>query len=543
MDLYTIRKELSEGKSIYDLPLRVTYYARVSTEKEEQKNSLGNQDTYYKNKILSTPKWILVHGYTDDGITGTSTKKRKDFNSMIEDGLNDKYDLILTKEVCRFARNTLDTLRLTRDLLAKGKGVYFELDNINTLEQEGELRLTIMASLAQDESRRISERVKFGFKRSIENGRVLGNNSIWGYEKDNCKLKLNEEEAQIVKKIYEIYSTGKIGIRKIGKELARQGIYTRDGEEFAYSTIKNILTNPKYKGFYSGNKTRVIDFMTKQRVYLGEDEIVEYKAKEDVVPQVVDDKIWERCNEIFKKRSEQAKSLTKGYNNKYKYSGKIFCKHDGQSYWRSINRGKEFWQCSLYNKKGTQGCEHNVNVYTETLDLVFVKIFKELFVHKDEFINNLLEKSMTYIKECMTGNDMQRLEEKIEKTKKERKKLIKLYTTDLIDEKEFEEENNIYNDKINKLEDEYNKLNESRNLNNINQLEENLRKSFQKDMDFNLGVPDEIIDKILDKIEVERLEDNGLANLEIFLSVGIRLNILYKKKKIIKYIEQQKVAI
>ena len=176
------------------------------------------------------------------------------------------------------------------------------------------------------------------------------------------------------------------------------------------------------------------------------------------------------------------------------------------------------------------------------MDLVFVKIFKELFVHKDEFINNLLEKSMTYIKECMTGNDMQRLEEKIEKTKKERKKLIKLYTTDLIDEKEFEEENNIYNDKINKLEDEYNKLNESRNLNNINQLEENLRKSFQKDMDFNLGVPDEIIDKILDKIEVERLEDNGLANLEIFLSVGIRLNILYKKKKIIKYIEQQKVA-
>ena len=119
MDLYTIRKELSEGKSIYDLPLRVTYYARVSTEKEEQKNSLGNQDTYYKNKILSTPKWILVHGYTDDGITGTSTKKRKDFNSMIEDGLNDKYDLILTKEVCRFARNTLDTLRLTRDLLAE----------------------------------------------------------------------------------------------------------------------------------------------------------------------------------------------------------------------------------------------------------------------------------------------------------------------------------------------------------------------------------------------------------------------------------------
>ncbi len=127
MDLYTIRRELMSGKTIYDLPLRVTYYARVSTDKEEQKNSLENQDIYYKNKILEAPMWTLVHGYSDKGITGTSTKKRRDFNDMIADGLNDMYDLILTKEVCRFARNTLDTLQLTRNLLAKGKGVFLNL--------------------------------------------------------------------------------------------------------------------------------------------------------------------------------------------------------------------------------------------------------------------------------------------------------------------------------------------------------------------------------------------------------------------------------
>ena len=212
MDLYTIRRELMSGKTIYDLPLRVTYYARVSTDKEEQKNSLESQDIYYKNKILETPMWTLVHGYSDKGITGTSTKKRRDFNDMIADGLNDMYDLILTKEVCRFARNTLDTLQLTRNLLAKGKGVYFELDNINTLEQEGELRLTIMASLAQDESRRISERVKFGFKRSIEKGRVLGNNSIWGYEKNNCKLEINEDEAKIVMERFKKFNIDVIKI-------------------------------------------------------------------------------------------------------------------------------------------------------------------------------------------------------------------------------------------------------------------------------------------------------------------------------------------
>lgn len=173
MELYEIRKALMSGKTIYDLPLRVTYYARVSTGKEEQKKSLENQDVYYKNKILSVPKWTLIPGYTDNGITGTSTKKRNDFNNMIQDGMEDRYDLILTKEVCRFARNTLDTLQHTRNLLSKGKGIYFELDNINTFEQEGELRLTIMASLAQDESRRISERVKFGFNRSIESRKSI----------------------------------------------------------------------------------------------------------------------------------------------------------------------------------------------------------------------------------------------------------------------------------------------------------------------------------------------------------------------------------
>ncbi len=542
MDLYTIRRELMSGKTIYDLPLRVTYYSRVSTEKDEQKNSLDNQEIYYKNKILDTPMWTLVDGYSDRGITGTSTKKRKDFNEMISDGLNDMYDLILTKEVCRFARNTLDTLQLTRSLLAKGKGVYFELDNINTLEQEGELRLTIMASLAQDESRRISERVKFGFKRSIEKGRVLGNNAIWGYEKDNCKLKMNEDEAKIVKRIYEIYASGDIGIRKVGKKLEEEGILTKKGETFAYSTIKNILTNPKYKGFYSGNKTRVIDFMTKQRVNLGEDEIVEYKATDDVVPQIVDEKIWKKCNEIFKERSERAKSETTGYNTKYKYSGKIYCKKDGQCYWRTISRGREFWQCALYKKKGISGCANNVNIYTETLDEVLKRIFNEMFINKEKFIENLLNKCKECFEDCSTEIDITSLQNKIESLKKEKKKLIKLYTTELIDEKEFEEENNIYNEKISAYEEEKNKLIMSRNKDEIDDKMQIIKKSFEKDFEFFQGIPAQLVDVILDKIKVERLDDTGLANLEIVLKVGITIELLYKKKKIIKYIDKQKIA-
>ena len=542
MDLYTIRKELMKGKSIYDLPLRVTYYARVSTEKEQQKNSLENQDTYYRNKILENKNWVLVKGYTDDGITGTSTKKRDDFNEMIQDGLDDLYDLILTKEVCRFARNTLDTLQITRNLLAKGKGVYFELDNINTLEQEGELRLTIMASLAQDESRRISERVKFGFSRAIEKGRVLGNNAIWGYEKNKCKLERNEEEAEIVKRIYEIYSTGKVGIRKIGKELAKEGIYTRKGEIFAYSTIKNILTNPKYKGFYSGNKTRVIDFMSKQRVNLGEDEIVEYKTTEDIVPEIIDEEMWQRCNEIFKQRSERAKSKSLGYNNKYKYSGKIFCKKDGQSYWRSANRGKEFWQCALYKNKGKIGCSDNVNIYTETLDNILIEIFNKFFINKELFINELIEKTAQCIQDNSSNIDVKKIENKIEELQKAKKKLIKLYTTDLINEKEFKEESNLYNKNIEKLQSEYENLLISRNSNSIDEKKKILEMSFKRDMEFSEGMPSQLIDEILQKIRVEKIDDSGLANLQITLNIGIILNVLYKRQKIIKYINMQKIA-
>ena len=167
-------------------------------------------------------------------------EKRDNFNRMIEDAKYKKFDLILTKEVSRFARNTVDTLTTVRELLNSGVGVFFESDNINTLSNEGELRLTIMSSLAQDESRKISERVKFGFKQSIKKGNVLGNNRIWGYKKEDKKLVIVEEEAEIVRKIFELYSTEQFGIRRIGEELAKLGYYTNQHKVFAFSTIKNI---------------------------------------------------------------------------------------------------------------------------------------------------------------------------------------------------------------------------------------------------------------------------------------------------------------
>ncbi len=534
MDLYTIRKELSSGKTIYDLPLRVTHYSRVSTEKDAQKSSLVNQENYYENKILSIPKWTLVKGYTDNGITGTSTKKRNDFNDMIQDGLNDKYDLILTKEVCRFARNTLDTLQITRDLLTKGKGVVFELDNINTLETEGELRLTIMASLAQDESRRTSERTKFGFARSIEKGRVLGNNSIWGYKKQDCKLVIVEDEAEIVRRIYEIYSSGKIGIRKIGSELAKEGIYTNDGNVFAYSTIKNILLNPKYKGFYCGNKSQVIDFISKQRAVFEKEDWVQYKADENVVPAIVDAKLWEKCNTIYNNRSLKAKQeCSSGYNNKYKYSGKIYCKKDGWAYWRTIARNKEFWQCALYKKEGKKGCNDNVNLYTEKIDEILKGIFNKLFKNKLKYIDTLLNDCTSVMNDCSFEDSIKRKNLELENLCREKKKLIKLYTSDLITEQEFKEANNEYIEKINYKQKECEDLLEASKLNNTSERMKLLKSSFIKELEFNNGIPDEIVQNMLNKITVEKIDDK-YARLNISLNTGISTSVLYSKGKILK---------
>ena len=178
MNLYDIRNCLASGVSIYDLHLNVTYYARVSTDKYDQLNSLENQIAYYEQFIKNNPNWTFIKGYVDEGITGTSTAKRDDFKRMIKDAKNNKFNLIITKEISRFARDTLDSIQYTRKLLEYGVGVLFQYDHINTFNADSELRLTIMASIAQEEVRKLSERVKFGFQMSIDKGNVLGNNSI-----------------------------------------------------------------------------------------------------------------------------------------------------------------------------------------------------------------------------------------------------------------------------------------------------------------------------------------------------------------------------
>ena len=219
MDLHNIRQQL-HTKSLYDIPLRVTYYARVSSDSDEQLNSLGNQIGYYEEMIRKNSAWTFVPGYVDEGLSGISTKRRENFNRMVEDAEAGNFDLIITKEISRFARNTLDSIQYTRQLLAAGVGVFFQNDNINTFDEDSELRLSIMSSIAQDELRKLSSRVKFGHQQAIKSSVVLGNSRIFGYVKDGGRLVIDEAQAPMVRELFELYSTDQYSTGKRATEIS-----------------------------------------------------------------------------------------------------------------------------------------------------------------------------------------------------------------------------------------------------------------------------------------------------------------------------------
>ena len=246
---------------------KVAIYARVSTEHEAQINALGNQIQYYDNILAAHLDWELVGRYIDEGITGTSVNKRKNFMKMMDDALKGKFSLIITREVSRFARNTVDTLQQTRILKRNGVEVYFTEDNIWTMnDEDGELRLTLMATLAQNESKKISVRVKAGQKISFENGVLYGNGNVLGYDRDGHNLVINREQAKTVKMIFDMYLEGK-GCTIIARELERRGRLTSMGlTRWQPGTISRVLRNPFYCGRIVYRKQFVPDYLEQKKI-------------------------------------------------------------------------------------------------------------------------------------------------------------------------------------------------------------------------------------------------------------------------------------
>ena len=533
MDIYEIRTALHSGKSIYDLPLRVTYYARVSTDKDEQRHSLTAQVRYYTEYIQRNPQWVFVEGYVDEGISGTTVGKRENFLKMVQDAEAGQFDFILTKEISRFSRNTLDSIKYTQDLLRFGVGVLFESDNINTLMPDAELRLTIMSSIAQDEVRKISERVKFGFKRAIEHGVVLGNNKIWGYEKRDGRLVIQEEEAEVVRTIFNLYANERLGIRGIAQQLASMGYQNTRGNEFSFSTIRGILSNPKYKGYYCGRKSSKLDYRTKDiKVFDPEDWVLYKDESGQVVPALVSEELWDKANRILEKRSvKQGEDGKTSYQNRYPYSGKIICGVHKQPYYRSLYRyksgDKEVWQCREYSRKGRTGCSSPV-LYTSELDAIMRQVLEELSLNKAEIIHDLLHLYTSIGNGNNVEEEIGRCKGNIEAILKRKDKLLDLSIDGKIADDEFAQRNGRFNDEIRRLRQRLDTLEQERSKNReMLQSIDTLRQAITQDLDFTDGFSIGVIDSLLDRMEVH--PQDGEKKSEIHVSVY--LNVISEQEQ------------
>ena len=414
MNYDEIVKAIMLGEKIYNLPLRVCYYCRVSTDSDVQLNSLDNQLGYYENYIKSKPKWTFVDGYVEEGVTGVRVDKRINFKKMIRDAKQNKFDLIITKEVSRFARDLEDSIHYIRELKDSGVGVFFENQNLNTFDSNSELILNIMFNLAQDESRKLSARVKFGHRQAVEKGHVLGSSNITGYKKDKCKLIIVESEAKFVRIVFELYATGEYGFQKLSKKLASLGYFNKKGRLYDKDSLKRMIENPKYKGYYRAKTYEILDYRTKRRKKNNIDKQVIYKCEDGSIPVIVSEELWNKANKILKSRTE-------GYKNnnhwsgglKYPLSSKIYCKEHNTSFQRSHgNRRKNrpVWSCSMYLQYRLDACASPIIAESDLYNILS-SIMNKIIPQKNDIINNMLklyeniDRTNEYNKELETIND------------------------------------------------------------------------------------------------------------------------------------------
>lgn len=522
MNYDEILKSIMLGEKIYNLPLRVCYYCRVSTDSDVQLNSLDNQLEYYENYIKSKPKWIFSGGYIEEGKTGVRVDVRPSFKKMIHDAKHNKFDLIITKEVSRFARDLEDSIHYIRELKDSGVGVFFENQNLNTFDSNSELILNIMFNLAQDESRKLSSRVKFGHRQAIENGHVLGSSNITGYKKDNCKLVIVENEAKFIKTLFELYSSGKYGFQKLSKKLSELGYLNKKGKLYDKDSLKRMIENPKYKGYYRAKTYEILDYRTKRRKKNSLDDQVLYKCKDGSIPAIISEELWDQANKILKSR-------TKGYesNNywsgglKYAFSSKIYCKEHNTNFQRSHgskNKNRPTWSCSMYLQHRLAACESPIIAEIDLYNIMS-SIMNNIIPQKKSIIDNMLklyeniDRTNDYDKELeLLNNNIKIIEKKKSMT------LDLVFNGDISKEslkmqfENYDQEIKSFNVKKTMIIKQIERLNNSHdNLDRMTKLIEE---------EINGGALNEFIRKFVDEIIISKIDgDRYRTKLDIYLDL------------------------
>ncbi|OUP68516.1 recombinase family protein [Anaerotruncus colihominis] len=534
MNVLKIRNEMRSGKSIFDLPLRVTFYARVSTDKDEQLNSLENQVQYYTELIQSKPNWTYIPGYIDEGISGTSTRKRDSFLRMISDAKAGRFDFIITKEISRFSRSTLDSIQYTQELLEHDVGVLFQNDNINTLDSDSEFRLVVMAGVAQDEVRKLSERLKFGFRQAIKNGHVLGNDKLWGYDKKDCVLTINEAEAKVVRRIFHLYANEQMGIRRISQQLYDEGFTSRKGNAFNVLTIRHILENPKYKGWYCANKSQTVDYRSKRKIFLDESEWVMYP--DPSIPAIVSEELWDRANALYKRRSAQMMSHQSAaeFHNRYPYSGKIICEEHGTSFHRQVLKSakgeKEVWQCRVYRNRGRAACSAP-QMRTAELDQIMAQIFDQLARDKSAIVDAVMKVIQAVPNEHDYRQDAGRIEAELSAIYAKKDRLLEMSIEGALSTAEFKQRNDAFNQQIHELEGQMEVLRaeEEKSQISVEQLGK-IKAALEAELSFQNGVNSALVATILDHIVVKKGSTREEVHLDIYLKFGDPYGVVFDRE-------------
>ena len=427
--------------------LRVAPYARVSTDSEEQLSSYKSQVMYYEDLVNSRKDWILVDIYADEAITGTQVTKREDFQRMINDCMDGKIDMVITKSISRFARNTLDTLKYVRMLKERNIAVFFEEENINTMTMDGELLLVILSSVAQQEVENISANVKKGLKMKMKRGELVGFASCLGYDYDiiDKSISINEAEAEIVRYIFERYTEG-AGAYVIAKELTKLGYKTKYGNSQWHDTgVLGIIKNEKYKGDVLQGKTFTVDPISKRRLdNHGEED--QFYVKDHHEP-IISEEVFDKAQAILSKRGAKHRGVQNGkrekYSRKYAFSSMLECAFCGSNLsrrnWHSGTKNKKvIWQCVTATKKGKKYCPLCKAIEEKIIEDAFVESYKLLCYNNSDVLDELLKR----MESVLSGNDFQKrltkIENEIQAIEQKRNRLIDMRLEEIIDKATYE---------------------------------------------------------------------------------------------------------
>lgn len=501
--------------------IRVAAYCRVSTDSEDQLNSYKSQVLYYTDLIKKNKEWDLADIYADEAITGTQVTKREDFQRMINDCMNGLVDMVITKSISRFARNTLDTLKYVRMLKEQNIAVYFEDEKINTLTMDGELLLVVLSSVAQQEVENISNNVKKGLKMKMKRGELVGFQGCLGYDYNPADkaIHLNEEEAEVVRLIFKRYVEGN-GATLIKNELNNLGIKTKKGNEWTQSTVIGIIKNEKYKGDILLGKTFTVDPISKRRLdNLGEED--QFYIKNHHEP-IVSEEMFDKAQEILKRRGKsRAVSPVTGkrekFSRQYAFSCMLECGFCGSNLsrrsWHSNSQHqKTIWQCVTGTKKGKQFCPDSKGIPESVIEEAFIESYRLLCGDNRDVLDEFIQRVESTLGESNVEKQLGKVDKEISKIDDKKKKLLDMRLEEQLDKA-------TYSAKMDELEEQRNKLLDQRvELQLQSENEKTLKRrtmEFKKALEQNQVLEEfdrTVFESIVEKVIVGEIDENGNKN-------------------------------